>query len=137
MSDTLHKIHKLAKKLAAEDIVIRSEKDDSHFNLESWKDPSKIYRGMSAKEYDTTVGKKKDTESKNDEGTYFTESPRKAELFGSRKSNGVYYVVEYKKPDDLEKKDEDWITNSVPFKNVTRAWKFTDSDGKVVASQVI
>jgi hypothetical protein len=123
--------------------------DEAFEVVNSWRRAKHVYRGMTSKEYDATVGKRQPIQSTGEhsfqgEGTNFSDDPGDAESyvnFGKddpRKTGKPTYVVEVELLPSMKRWRDGYIKTSDPvsYEFVTRVWKMADRDGAIVAEKV-
>ena len=115
-----------------------------------WTRRGHLYRGMSAAEYDATVGAGAGVRSDsrycfNGEGTCFAEDAPSAESYincghtDPRKTGLPTYVVEIDADGSgaqQDRRDGYWKAPSVPQDRARRVWRMSAEDGAVVAHLV-
>jgi hypothetical protein len=139
--------------------IIRSNDNQSEVTTEkvyalldeiAKQSPNSAWRGMTAPEYDATIGAGKGVKSRGDysasiEGTQFSEHPGDAESYVNsgrddpRKTGKPTYMVEVNRSLLKPKKDGYWETEpkgAIPQESVLSVHKFSAQDGAIVAARV-
>ena len=117
--------------------------------LREWKRTGHVYRGMTAQEYDATVGRGKPVQSTGrhsfkSEGTNFADDPGDAESFANygrddpRKTGRPTYLVEVRRTPTMEQWPDGYIKAQapIPHSQVARVWKMYADGGVLVAEQI-
>lgn len=117
--------------------------------LESIKREGHVYRGMTSREYNTTVGAGKPIASKMDyslpqEGTCFAEDPADAESYVNfgrddpRKTGQVNYLIEILKPMHMTRDKDGYFKTQelVSLEKITRIWRMKAMNGNICVEQI-
>jgi len=123
--------------------------DDGAEALGKWRRAGHVYRGMTEREYDATVGRREPIHSTGrhslaGEGTNFADDPGDAESYVNfgrddpRKTGKPNYLVEVKLTDAMKRWPDGYIKSSEPvlYASVTRVWKMFVQGDEVVAQQI-
>jgi hypothetical protein len=142
-------MHELAGDLVLRPKEYQATTNEGYEWLESLKRPGRVYRGMTAVEYEATIGSGKPIMStgrysSSNEGTNFTDEPITAEgyvNFGRddpRKTNKSNYLVEVEVTPTMKMERDGYIKSKEPVPNefVTRIWEMFPKNGAVMVRQI-
>lgn len=118
-------------------------------NMSSFNKEGSVYRGMTQREFNATVGARRGAESSKDysfgsEGTSFAENFQDAESYVNvgrddpRKTAYSNYLIEVSKGDNLKKNRQGYheAHEAIPMDQITRVWEMKGLGDEIVAKDI-